>query len=114
MADLFSLSRHCGEPRSSPSTFPDEKEYRHSLAEEVGAFEALLLMFDESKPGTDAKNESFRNVAALQKDGMLEAYVLLSAPDEGIAQDYPAYRDGHRDVLHAYIEKYVVRDKKKK
>jgi tetratricopeptide (TPR) repeat protein len=94
-------------------TFPDEKEYRHTLAEEVGAFQALLLMLDVSKDLADGKNESFRNLAALQKDQMLEAYVLISAPDEGIAQDYPAYRDAHRDVLHAYIEKHVVREKKK-
>ena len=70
-------------------------------------------MLDESKDLADGKNESFRNLAALQKDQMLEAYVLISAPDEGIAQDYPAYRDAHRDVLHAYIEKHVVREKKK-
>jgi tetratricopeptide (TPR) repeat protein len=110
---IYSAYRATWRTEEFAKTFPDEKEYRHTLAEEVGAFEALLLMLDESKQGTDAKNESFRNVAALQKDWMLEAYVLISAPDEGIAQDYPAYRDAHRDVLHAYLEKYVVREKKK-
>ena len=94
--------------------YPEEKEYRHSLPEEVGAFQVLLAMLEESKDLDDPRNESFRNLAALNKDGMLEAYVLLSAPDEGIAQDYPAYRAAHRDVLQAYMDKYVVREKKKK
>jgi len=30
---------------------------------------------------------------------MIEPYVLLSAPDQGIAADYAAYRDLHRDQL---------------
>lgn len=39
---------------------------------------------------------------------MLEPYVLLSAADDGIARDYPAYRAAHRDRLHAYVERYVL------
>ena len=44
----------------------------------------------------------------LDKDGMIEPYVLLNAADRGIAQDYAAYRADHRDQLYAYIERYVV------
>lgn len=111
---IYSAYRATWRTEEFAKNFPDEKVYRHTLAEEAGAFQVLLAMLEESKELGDAKNESFRNLAALQKDQMLEAYVLISAPDEGIAQDYPAYRDAHRDVLHAYIEKYVVREKKKK
>lgn len=92
--------------------FPNEKAYRHTLAEEAGAFQMMLAVMDESERAGDLKNESLRNVKGLGKDQMLEAYVLISAADEGIAQDYAAYRDAHRDVLHAYIEKYIVREKK--
>ncbi|HJY41766.1 MAG TPA: tetratricopeptide repeat protein [Steroidobacteraceae bacterium] len=91
--------------------FPDAKEYRHSLAEEVGAFESMLAFLDESKPPAELEDASLRNVSLLAKDGMLAAYVLISAADEGIAEDYAAYRAEHRDVLHAYMEKYVVRKK---
>jgi tetratricopeptide (TPR) repeat protein len=108
---VYSAYRATWRTEEFAKQFPEEKQYRHSLAEEVGAFEALLAVLEESKQPRDRKNEGFRNVSALQKDRMLEAYVLISAPDQGIAQDYPAYRDAHRDVLHAYIEKYVVRDK---
>jgi hypothetical protein len=53
------------------------------------------------QPGGAAEGPDARSLRADQR------------PDEGIAQDYPAYRDAHRDVLHAYIEKHVVREKKK-
>jgi tetratricopeptide (TPR) repeat protein len=109
---IYSAYRATWRTEEFAKAFPDEKEYRHTLVEEVGAFEVMLAMLAESKDLGDAKNESFRNLAVLQKDQMLEAYVLISAPDEGIAQDYPAYRDAHRDLLHAYIEKHVVRKKK--
>jgi tetratricopeptide (TPR) repeat protein len=111
---IYAAYRSTWRSEEFAKAFPGEKEYRHSLPEEVGAFQVLLAMLDESKELGDPQNESFRNLAALNKDGMLEAYVLLSAPDEGIAQDYPAYRDAHRDVLHAYLDKYVVREKKKR
>ena len=110
---VYSAQRALWRTEEFAKRFPDEKQYRHSLAEEIEAFELMLATMDESKQPGDLANESLRNVAALKKDQMLEAYVLISAPDEGIAQDYAAYRDAHRDVLHAYIEKYVVRDKKK-
>jgi hypothetical protein len=44
---------------------------------------------------------------------MLAPYVLISAADAGIAQDYAAYRAAHRAVLHAYVERYVVRKKER-
>lgn len=110
---VYSAQRALWRTEEFAKRFPDEKQYRHSLAEEIEAFEVMLATMDESKQPGDLANESLRNVAALKKDQMLEAYVLISAPDEGIAQDYPAYRDAHRDVLRAYIEKYVVREKKK-
>jgi hypothetical protein len=34
--------------------------------------------------------------------------VLLSAADDGIAADYPAYRAGHRKQLHDYVEMFVL------
>ena len=92
--------------------FPNEKAYRHSLAEEAGALQMMLAVMETSEHASKLKNESLRNVSALGKDQMIEAYVLISAADEGISQDYAEYRDAHRDVLHAYIEKYIVREKR--
>jgi hypothetical protein len=39
---------------------------------------------------------------------MLERYVLLSAPDRGIAIDYFAYREKHRQQLEDYLSQFVV------
>ena len=41
-------------------------------------------------------------------NGMLVCWILLDDPDQGIAQDYVAYRAAHRDLLRAYIAKYDV------
>jgi tetratricopeptide (TPR) repeat protein len=87
--------------------FPAEKEYRHSLAEEVMALHtALAVLQDKDKPPRDP---NLNMLAQLEADGMLEAYVLIDAPDQGIARDYDAYRNAHREVLHDYVLKYVVK-----
>ena len=39
---------------------------------------------------------------------MLECWILIDHPDQGIAQDYVAYRASHRELLHAYVAKYDV------
>ena len=39
---------------------------------------------------------------------MLEAYVLLSAADNGIAQDYDQYRQQNRAKLEAYLSEFIV------
>jgi tetratricopeptide (TPR) repeat protein len=93
--------------------FPGEQQYRHTLAEEVEAFQMLLAVLDEAKQPAAIEDESLRNVSLLAKDGMLAPYVLISAADAGIAQDYAAYRAAHRDVLHAYVARYVVRKKER-
>jgi hypothetical protein len=46
---------------------------------------------------------------SLSAEGILEAYVLISRADAGIARDYPAYRDGERDKISRYIATRIVR-----
>jgi hypothetical protein len=33
---------------------------------------------------------------------------LLNRPDNEIAEDYPAYRESHRDTLYRYFDEFVV------
>ena len=101
----YSMTRSQWRAENFRKAFPAEKEYRHSLAEEVTAMRMALLVLQD-KPTQDT---SLTAIAQLQSDGMLEAYVLISAPDEGIARDYDAYRNAHREVLHNYLLKYVVK-----
>jgi hypothetical protein len=49
-----------------------------------------------------------KSLKALDADGMVECWILLDDADQGIAQDYVAFRAAHRDLLHAYIAKYDV------
>lgn len=87
--------------------FPNEVEYRHSLAEEIDALQSVLTIAT-----TDKKNQKLsRSLAKLKKlndAGLLEAYILLATPDRGIARDYPAYRSANRAKLRQYILDYVL------
>jgi tetratricopeptide (TPR) repeat protein len=89
--------------------FPQEKEYRHSLSEEV---EALQAVADQVKEGLK-KNEiqqldpGLASLVKLSDQGLLQAYVLFARPDKGISFDYVAYRDGNREKLHQYIAEWM-------
>ena len=65
-------------------------------------------MVKDRKIADDKLDPTLKSLIALDKDGMLECWVLLSHADQGIAQDYAAYRATHRELLHAYMDKYVV------
>jgi tetratricopeptide (TPR) repeat protein len=88
------------------------KGYRHSLAEETECLTAMLASVQEklnSGVVTPEKLEpSIKALLQLQKDGMLECWILLSGSDGGIRYDYPAYRQQHRDLLVAYIDRYIL------
>jgi tetratricopeptide (TPR) repeat protein len=88
--------------------FPNEKVYRHSLAEETETLQSVIAVVKEQKIPEDKLDATLKSLIALDKDGMLECWILLNHADEGIAQDYAAYREKHRELLHAYMDKYVV------
>jgi len=83
---------------------PNETTYRHSLGEESLALGSIILL--DSPSDTPSP---FADLKRLNDADVLEAYVLLSAADEGIAKDYPAYRAAHRDRLNAYLREFIVR-----
>lgn len=84
----------------------DGKPIRHSLEIETTALRAVLQSAKEAK--VVDKDPSLKTLAALDKDGMLESWVLLNHADEGISHDFRAYRDAHRELMHAYVAKYIV------
>jgi tetratricopeptide (TPR) repeat protein len=88
--------------------YPNETAYRHSLAEEADSLRGVLAVLKEQKIPEDKLDATLKSLIALEKDGMLESWILLNHADQGIAQDYVAYRATHRELLHAYVEKYVV------
>ena len=85
---------------------PKEKQYRHSLAEEVDALREVVKMAGSLK--SKQKNEQFEMIKTMDSDGVLEAFVLMAIPTQGIAQDHAAYLRSNRDKLRLYVKKYVV------
>jgi tetratricopeptide (TPR) repeat protein len=86
--------------------YPGEKQYRHSLAEEVDALRSVVSMAKSTKP--KKLNEQIAMIESLDKDGVLEAYVLLAVPDAGIARDHRDYLRRNREKLRLYVNKYVI------
>jgi len=90
-------------------TFPNEKTYRHSLAEEADALRSVLSVATADKK--DKKlSPSLTRLKKLDEEGLLESYILIARPDDGIAQDYPAYLKQNRDKLRRYMVQYVVKN----
>lgn len=89
-------------------TFPNEKVYRHSLAEEVDALRSVVSMATSDKR-TKNLNPSLAKIKKLDEAGMLESYILLARADEGIAQDHAEYLKQNRDKLRRYMKDYVVK-----
>jgi hypothetical protein len=91
---------------------PNEKEYRHSLAEEN---EALSLVAknvqDDIERGTlkaEGLDSGIVILLALHKANLLEPYILINMADKGIAQDYAAYREKNRDKIRQYLDEFIV------
>ena len=95
--------------------FPNEKEYRHSLTEEYRALSAVvenvMMQLEEGRVRESDLGESIANLLKLHNDGLLEAYILLAKPDEGIARDYAEYRKHNSVKLRRYINEYVIEKK---
>lgn len=80
--------------------YPGEQKYRHSVAEEKAA---LLAAYN-----ADPTNAALVNVKKLDDAGMLESFVLIARADAGIAQEYPAYRAAHRELVRKFWASFVV------
>jgi hypothetical protein len=88
--------------------FPDAKEYRHTLKEESLALGMVVKTARENNIPEQDMDDSLRNLVAVSDAGMLECWILLNGADRGIAQDYAAYRNEHRQLLHDYLDRFVV------
>jgi hypothetical protein len=89
--------------------YPNETEYRHSLAEET---EALGMVADSAKDDLKsgkikALDTSLSALVKLKDQGMLEPYILFFLVDKGIAMDYKTYRAQHKDKLISFMNQIV-------
>jgi len=93
--------------------FPEEREYRHSLPEETEALTAAAksaekLVQDKKTAELIAKDPTVSLLLKLYEADLIEAYVLFSLGDQGIAKDYKPYREKDRARLEEYMGKFVV------
>lgn len=87
--------------------FPGEKAYRHSLAEEADALRSVISLATKDNKSKQL-SPSLAQLQQLDNEGLLEAYILLARPDEGITVDYPAYLKANREKLHRYVALHVI------
>jgi tetratricopeptide (TPR) repeat protein len=108
---IYSGTRLSWQREKFKKEFPDETTYRHSLKEEAEALDTMVTVIaEDAKSKKKAKNIDPSLLALVQLDhaGFLEPFVLFNRADNGIAQDYAAYRTAHRDVLRRYLDELVV------
>lgn len=87
--------------------YPNEKTYRHSLKEEAAAIRGALKAVENQKD-QNSLDPSLQMLRKLDKEGLLEAFILLAMPDEGIANDFPDYRRTNIENLRRYVKQYVL------
>jgi tetratricopeptide (TPR) repeat protein len=102
----YSLTREQWKNEKFKKTFPAEKNYRRSLAEEVEALRSVVTMAKSLKP--KELNEEIATIDRMDKDGVLEAFVLMTAGDEEIYEDHIAYLKANRDKMRKYVLQYVI------
>ncbi len=90
--------------------YPKAPAYRHTLREEAGALRAVLdpARRDRDSGKVKALHPCLAALDAIEREGLLDAYILLARPDDGIAEDYVTYRAAHRDALKRYLGRYVA------
>jgi hypothetical protein len=78
------------------------------LPEEFEALSLAAKILPKSDKDPAYTDPSLVLLKKLSDAGMLEPYILLNAADQGIAQDYAAYRAQNRSKLEAYLSQFVV------
>ena len=104
----YGATRSAWRKEKFAKTFPNEKTYRHSLAEEADALRKVLSVATADKKA-EKLSPSLMKLKKLDEEGLLESYILLARPDDGIAWDHPSYLKQNRDKLRRYMMQYVVK-----
>lgn len=104
----YTATRETWKKEKFAKAFP-KGQYRHTLTEEAEALRSVVEMARSVKPKT--LNDQIAVLEKLDKDGLLEAFILLAMPDVGIAQDHPSYLRANREKLRKYVREYVVEKK---
>jgi tetratricopeptide (TPR) repeat protein len=107
---MYGLVRASWATNNFSKEYPEEKVYRHSLKEEAAALRAVVHALPKREKQVKELDPSLRTLIKLDSDGLLEAYILLAMPDEGIAHDFTSYRQGNVDKLRRYVVSYLLHE----
>ncbi len=91
--------------------YPKQTAYRRSLKEEAEGLDAMVkvLARDAASEKKAAKlDPTLLELVQIEREGLLEPFVLLNRADPDIAQDYPAYGAEHHDKLYHYMDEFVL------
>lgn len=102
----YSLTRAAWRQALFAKEYPNETQYRHSLAEESAALEAVAGTVDRAK--ATPLDAQLATLLELHRNGLLPAWIIFNAADAGIARDYADYRVTHRAELRTYLDKYII------
>lgn len=107
---MYGLSRASWATSEFAKNYPQEKSYRHSLKEEASALRAVVesIRLQQKEKKIKQLNPSLAMLVRLENDGLLEPYILLARPDQGIAQEYADFRRTSIDKLRRYVVEYVL------
>jgi tetratricopeptide (TPR) repeat protein len=101
-----------GSVSADPSFTFTPNGYVHTVAEEKDALNAMLLdLHARLASGAltqDKLDPSLKFILQVQKDNMLEPFILFSFNDAGLRHGYPDYRAAHRDQLVQYVDRYFI------
>jgi hypothetical protein len=106
---IYGLTRATWPTEKFAKEFPNEKNYRQSLREEAGALRSVAEHVKQQLKDGKIKqlDPMLERLVRLHDEGLIEAYVLFARANQGIAEDYPAYRKANRDKLRRYVLEYV-------
>ena len=106
---MYGLARSTWPNGEFAKNYPEEKKYRHSLKEEAAAMRSAIKVLQDKKiKDPNSIDKSLQLIMKLDKEGLLEAFILLAIPDEGIAKDFVAYRRTNVENLRRYVKDYVL------
>ena len=90
--------------------YPNETAYRHTLREEAEALRKVAEAASQWQKAGRVKmlSPSLAVLVKLSEAGLLEPYIFFARVDQGIARDYPAYRQANRDKLRRYWKEFVI------
>jgi len=108
LAMMYSMNSASWQGDKFKKEYPDEKQYRHSLKEELEGVQGMLAVAKELKTPADKLSTSTKLLMELDGKGMLACWILLDDADNGIAMDYAEYRKDHRDLMAKYIAQYDI------